>query len=396
LTYAEALAYATTLNNAGFAGYTDWRVPSIKELYSLIDFRGEDPSSYMGTDSSGLTPFIDTDYFDFSYGDLSANERLIDAQYASSNLYIDTVDGELLFGVNFADGRIKGYQLVLQGNDKTFFVMCVRSDVSYGINVFTDQGDGTIADSATGLMWAQDDNGEGLIWSDALQYVQDMNGSNYLGYNDWRLPNIKELQSIVDYTRSPGITGSAAIDALFNATPITNEEGILDWGYYWSTTTHADWQGHGSAATYIPFGRGLGCDTNFFVWIDVHGAGCQRSDPKIGDPADYPTGFGPQGDAIRIYNFVRPVRDTTESIDPDLDGDGLPDWWETQYYGDSTNANPSAICSNGVNTVEEAYIAGLNPTNAQSWFLPSSVRCLPSSAGIASPAACMPSIGRPI
>ncbi len=135
-------------------------------------------------------------------------------------------------------------------------------------------------------------------------------------------------------------------------------------GYYWSSTTHGDWQGHGSAAAYVPFGRGLGYDTNFFVWIDVHGAGCQRSDPKTGDPADYPTGHGPQGDAIRIYNFMRPVRDIEEMND--LDDDGLPDWWETLYYGDSTNANPSSICSNGVNTVSEAYIAGLDPTDPAS------------------------------
>ena len=44
----------------------------------------------------------------------------------------------------------------------------------------------------------------------------------------------------------------------------------------------------------------------------MHGAGSQRSDPKAGDPANFPQGRGPQGDAIRIYNFVRLVR----SIDP--------------------------------------------------------------------------------
>jgi len=44
------------------------------------------------------------------------------------------------------------------------------------------------------------------------------------------------------------------------------------------------------------------------AWTDVHGAGAQRSDPKVGDPADYPTGFGPQGDSIRIFNQVRCVR----------------------------------------------------------------------------------------
>ena len=43
-------------------------------------------------------------------------------------------------------------------------------------------------------------------------------------------------------------------------------------------------------------------------WVDVHGAGAQRSDPKEGNAADYPEGRGPQGDAIRILNYVRCVR----------------------------------------------------------------------------------------
>ena len=45
------------------------------------------------------------------------------------------------------------------------------------------------------------------------------------------------------------------------------------------------------------------------AWVDVHGAGAQCSDPKSGDPADYSTGNDPQGDAIRICNYVRLVRD---------------------------------------------------------------------------------------
>lgn len=78
---------------------------------------------------------------------------------------------------------------------------------------------------------------------------------------------------------------------------------------YWTSTTHINWtQNPGSAAVYISFGRSMGyIDNN---WVDIHGAGAQRSDPKAGDPANYPTGRGPQGDAIRIYNHVRLVRDT--------------------------------------------------------------------------------------
>lgn len=44
-------------------------------------------------------------------------------------------------------------------------------------------------------------------------------------------------------------------------------------------------------------------------WKDVHGAGAQKSDPKAGEASDYPEGNGPQGDAVRIDNYVRLVRD---------------------------------------------------------------------------------------
>ncbi|WFN35645.1 hypothetical protein L1S32_05970 [Methanogenium sp. S4BF] len=76
--------------------------------------------------------------------------------------------------------------------------------------------------------------------------------------------------------------------------------------FYRPGTTHATWSGNGGSASYVSFGRALGYMDG--VWQDVHGAGAQRSDPKAGDASDYPEGHGPQGDAIRIENFVRLVR----------------------------------------------------------------------------------------
>ncbi len=311
MTWSGCQAYPAVLNVAEFGSYSDWRLPTIKEQYSLILFTGIDPSGYTG-DPSSLVPFIDTDHFDFAYGDESAGERIIDSQYASSNIYAGSSGPmQLLFGVNFADGRIKGYGMMMPGGrEKTFFVMCVRDNTSYGINDFVDNNDGTITDSATGLMWEQDDSGvdapDGLNWEEALARVEMLNTAEHLGHSDWRLPNVKELQSILDYGRSPETTSSAAIDPLFNATSITNEAGQADYPYYWSSTTHAHFMG-GNAAAYVSFGRAMGYMEG--SWVDVHGAGAQRSDPKAGNPADYPFGNGPQGDAIRIYNFVRVVRD---------------------------------------------------------------------------------------
>jgi len=211
---------------------------------------------------------------------------------------------ETMFGLNLADGRIKGYP-----TSKLFYVYFVRGKTSYGINIFIDNNDGTISDKATGLMWSQNDSNDGMNWQDALAWVQIKNNENYLGHNDWRLPNAKELQSIVDYTRCPDTTGSAAIDPCFNVTKIINEAGQVDYPFFWTGTTHVRFGNIGSAGAYICFGRGMGCMDGINA-IDVHGAGCQRSDPKDGNPEDYPImGNGPQGDIQRVFNYVRLVRD---------------------------------------------------------------------------------------
>ncbi len=353
-------------------GYSDWRVPTIKELYSLMDFNG-----VTGRTASQSRPYLNTEYFVFEFGDESAGERIIDSQWMTSNVYGSRVMMGMrgMFGVNFADGRIKCYPCDrLAHGAKTFFVRYVRGETDYGVNDFVDNRDGTVTDRASDLMWMQVDSGalegsEGaMTWEQALQWAENL---EYAGYSDWRLPNIKELQSIVDYSRSPDITNSPAIDPIFFTTAITNPGGALDYPYFWSSTTHLDNQ-RSSNAAYIAFGRGLGYmapnsgpprdgpgsmptmeppqgrhDSGFSrggplpgrtlglgnmggpgfggprtegsghiemgnpggELLDVHGAGCQRSDPKSGDPGDFEWGRGPQGDVIYIYNYVRLVRD---------------------------------------------------------------------------------------
>jgi hypothetical protein len=345
LTLSQAQALPAKLNAARFGGFNDWRLPSIKELYSLYDARGTDPSGPGGTDTSKLTPFIDTKFFRFAYGDTSSGERVIDSQYASSTRYVgQSVRGfGKLFGVNFADGRIKGYDLFMPGGgaEKTFFVLCVRGNPAYGKNEFHDNGDGTITDRATGLMWSQSDSARGMNWREALAWAQNQNTAKFLSHDDWRLPSVKELQSIVDYSRSPDTSHSPAIDPLFKCTTITNEAHQADYPFYWSATTHAGFLGGGSAM-YVAFGRAAGwmsprgmaggpperrggfepgrgpgtgraeAASGEYHYVDVHGAGAQRSDPKVGDPALFPHGRGPQGDVIRIYNYVRLVRGGAE------------------------------------------------------------------------------------
>ena len=345
LTLARARELPAKLNAAHFGGFSDWRLPTIKQLYSLILFSGEDVGLRVA-DTSKLKPFIDTRYFKFAYGDASAGERTIDSQWATCTTYV--ANPNQMFGVNFADGRIKGYGTSMRGrSEKTFFVLCVRGNPAYGKNDFHDNGDGTITDRATGLMWSKADSGRGMNWEEALAWARQRNAEKHLGHNDWKLPDAKELQSLVDYTRAPAATHSPAIDPLFQTTRL----GDGEYPFFWTSTTHQGGPAHlGSAAVYIAFGRatgwmqpqgaggppgrpgqgpsmggprmgrpGQGPPPGFgsppssegsgnYQLLDVHGAGAQRSDPKAGDPAAFPHGRGPQGDVVRIRNFVRLVR----------------------------------------------------------------------------------------
>ena len=303
---------AATADAATTGGHDDWRVPTIKELDSLILFTGNqgtgDPAS--PTPPADAVPFLDTTVFDFAY---PTEGRYIDVQLLSSTVALGTImhGGPAAFGLNVADGRIKAYPTAGTGADGLMDCRLVRGNPQYGVNDFHDLGDGTVGDRATGLMWSQMDSGDpalatwanavgatdgALTWQQALAFAA---AAEHAGHTDWRLPDAKELQSLVDATRAPDVTGSAAIDPVFATTAIVNEAGQTDWPFFWTSTTFEP----GGDAVIVCFGRALGFVGGEF--LDVHGAGCQRTDPKSG-PASW--GHGPQGDVRRGANYVRRVR----------------------------------------------------------------------------------------
>jgi hypothetical protein len=115
---------------------------------------------------------------------------------------------------------------------------------------FTDNGDGTVTDTGTGLQWKRCSEGQtwnggtcigsatNHVWQQALQLAE---AASYAGKDDWRLPNVKELASIVELAcYNPAINSTT-----FPATPAY---------YYWSSSPYA----HGPAgAWYVYFHFGL-------------------------------------------------------------------------------------------------------------------------------------------
>ncbi len=271
-----------TCDALNLGGHGDWRLPTIRELFSLIDFRG----------SAGSRPYLD-ETFEIREPDASIlqNDRFrathrtdMMGQTWSATVYSGDHWGKPgvkgAFFVNFFDGRIK--QAPLNGKQGLFY-RCVRGE-EWGINDFVENHDGTVSDRFSGLMWQQADDGASRDWEGALSYCE---GLSLAGHDDWRLPNVKELQGIVDYRHN-----DPAID--------TNMFRQYDnKGWFWSSTTHGD---NVRQAAYICFGK---CTS--VHGVDVHGAGAQRSDPKSGDPRQY-SSQGGQEDEIRIRNYVRCVR----------------------------------------------------------------------------------------
>ncbi|WP_208889304.1 DUF1566 domain-containing protein [Polaribacter sejongensis] len=326
------------VENLELGGYDDWRMPTLKELYSISDF------------STGW-PYLDTNYFS-----LVNNERVDKSeQYWAIEKYVGhTEEGgyTAAFGVNHATGHIKAYpgeapegrgdhkgpppmgkrdannqgsadqkaspsRDVEQdgkntaghrppppgngerptGNPMLKHVRAVRGSI-YGINDFEDNGNQTITDNATGLMWAKNDSKKGLDWKSSLKYAEE---SELAGHSDWRLPNVKELQGIVDYSYAPGAKDTSldrpAIDPIFNISEIKNENGDKDYPYFWTSTSARFQKGKPYYyAWYVAFGKAVNAEG-----LDFHGAGSVRFDTKHEN--------GPAGEGgERYYNYVRLVR----------------------------------------------------------------------------------------
>ncbi len=188
-TWSEAGSYCETLT---LGSKTDWRLPNRKELLSIANFEISSPS-------------INTTYF----------PNTNSSNYWSSTIFAN--DGSYAWFVNFDGGYVRHY---LRSNGD--HVRCIRGSAALSAN-FNDNGDKTVTDNITGLTWQQEDNNVTYTWENALSYCENL---SLAGQSDWRLPNIRELESIVDEAAY-----SPAIDTTYF--PNTNSS------YYWSSTTSA-------------------------------------------------------------------------------------------------------------------------------------------------------------
>jgi hypothetical protein len=310
LSYIEAVEY---VENLELGGYTDWRLPTIKESFSLAYLDGKLDAMNM----ENSIPYIDTEYFSFTYDE----QKAYTGSYWTSTVE-DIYDGQGLdsedfnypeknYGFNWADGHLKSYADGYNVDDTTSGfsipagVRAVRGEEGvYGVNDFEDNQDGTVSDNATGLMWTASTDATARNWEDTFAWVEQMNEENYLGHDDWRLPNAKELHSIVEYGKKslPAIDTNffhLTYDDVYVWTSSTSgdfpESGmVVCFGYGWSipiANTTGPQNAEASALPGPPPSDGqmppMSSSTEETVYTvdsfeDCHGTGCLRADYKSG------------------------------------------------------------------------------------------------------------------
>ena len=184
--------FIDTLNSDSFGGFSDWRMPTLNELSTIVNFDRVDPA-------------INIYFF----------PNTLPSGYWSSTTKASNAEAVGL--VEFGGG---GDGLLYKSD--TYYIRAVRAGQSGPLDNWVDNGDGTVTDTATGLMWQQATQ-ESMDWESAITYCASL---SFEGYNDWRLPDINELRSLVDYSKD-----DIAIDTTLFPGTMTS--------FYWSSTTLA-------------------------------------------------------------------------------------------------------------------------------------------------------------
>lgn len=219
-------------------------------------------------------------------------------------------------------------------------------DAQYGTNPmnFTDNGNNTVTDNVTGLVWQQDDNNATVNWGDANTYCDDLILANN---QDWRLPDIAELQYLVNFGKS-----NPAINTIMF--PTTNVD------HYWTSME----LGANFEAWYLDFSDGSISTQNMYTMTPTY-ARCVRGnsankvlyDIGNGTILEYTTGLIWQQQDDNIQRSWQGALAYCEGLQ--LAGSAewkLPDVKELLSIVDYNNQNP---------TIDTSYFPGTN--NSDYW-----------------------------
>ena len=231
-----ALDYVSKMNAGEHEnfGHTDWRMPNIVEIESLINAEANNPAGWLN--SQVFTNVPEDSYWSHLYWSSSGGGSYTKVIWFYGGHILGTYKmySGLLWPVRTAQlGVVELPKTGITWSQATGDDGDLQIGVEWPEPRFTDNEDGTVTDNLTLLMWTKDADVNGaMTWYEALDFVASLNDQQYLGFSDWRLPNRMELRSIVDHSR-----GSPALAA---GHPFVNVRGWWGQGYWTSTTCGYD------------------------------------------------------------------------------------------------------------------------------------------------------------